>query len=97
MEAGETPAIALIREIGEELELELEPNALSPAGFAQGWAADGTTQLVLLLYTCNRWSGTPRAVEGGSCGWFTPAEIAGLPRPPMDETLCDQLFSKTIA
>ena len=91
VESEEIPRLALCREVLEELGMELEPDALNPAGYADEPAADGHTSLVLLLYTCSAWHGEPTAREGQAWGWFTPDEAAALDLPPMDRALLEGL------
>jgi 8-oxo-dGTP diphosphatase len=87
VEVEEIPRLALCREVLEELGLDLEFAALEPAGFADEPPAEGRPGLVLLLYTCPTWRGTPAAREGQNWGWFTLAEAAALDLPPMDRAL----------
>ena len=87
VESKESPRLALCRELSEELGLELEPDALEPAGFAEERPAGGSDGLVLLLYTCRTWRGVPTGREGQNWGWFTPEQAAALDLPPMDRAL----------
>jgi 8-oxo-dGTP diphosphatase len=87
VESEEIPRLALCREISEELDLELDPGALLPAGFAEELPAEGRPGLVLLLYTCRTWRGTPTGLEGQNWGWFTHEEARGLELPAMDRAL----------
>jgi 8-oxo-dGTP diphosphatase len=91
VESEEIPRLALYREVLEELGLELDPGMLVPAGFAEEPPVDGRPGLVLLLYTCTDWLGTPMGREGQNWDWFTPAEAAGLALPPMDRALLERL------
>ncbi len=91
VEPGETPRAALVREVDEELAVALDPAALEPACFADGPAGDGRSAIVILLYTARAWTGQPRAMEGGTCAWFTRAEIAALAMPPLDYALLARL------
>jgi 8-oxo-dGTP diphosphatase len=77
----------LCREISEELDLDLDPDGLVPVGFAEELPVDGRPGLVLLLYTCRSWRGSPAALEGQNWGWFTPEEAVALDLPPMDRAL----------
>ena len=93
VETGETPRVALCREVAEELGIELEAEALEPAGFAEEAGADGRPALVLFLYNSPRWHGEPEAREGQGWGWFTPKEAARLPMPAMDRALLASLLA----
>ena len=94
VEAGETPARALVREIEEELGIAIDAARIEPAGFAQEDASERDSPIVILLYTCAAWEGVPEALEGGAVGWFTPEEVAALDKPPLDRVLAGALFSK---
>jgi 8-oxo-dGTP diphosphatase len=91
VEPLELPRFSLCREVFEELALELEQEALEPAGFAEEPAERGRPHLVLMLYTCSRWTGVPEAREGQRWEWFTPAEAASLPLAKMDKALLKAL------
>lgn len=91
VEPGETPANALVREIGEELGIVLADGDLTPAGFAQNDGAEGQLPIVILLYTCRTWAGTPDPLEGGAIAWFSPDEAAALDKPPLDHLLLEGL------
>lgn len=94
--AGETPETALVRELREELDIEVGAADLAPLGFASG-SGEGESQprtIVILLYMCSRWRGEPRCVEGVDIGWFAPAGIAALAMPPLDYPLARQLVAK---
>ena len=94
VEDDEIPCAALAREIEEELGLVLDMAMFKPAGFAQEPIQAGGRQIVILLYTA-RWTGAPvTAHEGGATGWFTPAEIDALDKPPLDVALARRLFEK---
>ena len=90
VETGETPAVALVREIAEELDIVLEPGSLEPLTFAESRAADGSPAIVILLYKAGRGHGEPRPLEGGELGWFSPPEARALAKPPHNVTLLEQ-------
>lgn len=92
VESEENPKLALVREISEELGIELKERHLRAAAFADGAVSRDGIQLVILLYTCANWTGEPQALEGGAVEWFSPAEIRDLAKPPLDARLCSQLF-----
>ena len=91
VETGENPQLALCREVAEELSIALDHRALEPAGFADEAGVGGHPDLVLLLYTCRRWSGRPTPNEGQDWGWFTLEEAALLPMAAMDRALLETL------
>ena len=85
LEAGETPETCLIRELKEELDIEVASACLAPFVFAShGYEA---FHLLMPLYLCRRWEGTPRAVEHPQIRWIRPAQMSELPMPPADEPL----------
>jgi 8-oxo-dGTP diphosphatase len=85
IEPGETPEIALIRELKEELGIDTETACLAPATFAS--EALGDRHLILLLYVCRKWRGIPQPLEGGALKWVRPLELHNLPMPPADRPL----------
>lgn len=89
VEAGESPEAALVRELEEELGLVVELRDLDPAGFASEPLGD--RHLLLMLYECRRWEGTPFALEASDLKWASIAELRDLPMPPADAPLVDQL------
>ena len=94
VESHEVPAQALVREIGEELGLVVDPDDLEPATFAQESSGAREKPIVILLYTC-AWDGSPvQALEGGVVDWFTPGAIGKLDKPPLDVALARRLLEK---
>ncbi len=86
---GETPEAALIRELKEELDIDVTESCLAPFTFAShGYER---FHLVMPLYLCRRWVGTPRAVEGQALAWVRPARLADYPMPPADVPLVAML------
>lgn len=87
VDAGESLAQSLARELAEELGIGIEPDDIAPLTFA---SAEGQRP-VILLYTCHRWHGTPVCLEGEAIGWFAPDALAGLEMPPLDVPLAAAL------
>jgi 8-oxo-dGTP diphosphatase len=85
VEAGELPEAALIRELKEELGIETETACLAPATFAS--EPLGERHLLLLLYICRKWRGTPQALDAAALTWVRPAQMFALPMPPADRPL----------
>lgn len=85
VEPGEIPEDALIRELEEELAITVPCACLSPAAFAS--APLGERHLLLLLYICRKWTGTPRALEAAALKWVRPSQLHALEMPPADGPL----------
>lgn len=85
IEPGETPAQALIRELREELGIDVEAACLAPAAFASEPLGD--RHLVLLLHVCRKWQGIPRALEARDLRWVRPVDLFALPMPEPDRPL----------
>jgi 8-oxo-dGTP diphosphatase len=87
--AGESPEAALIRELKEELDIDVTEACLAPFTFASHRYE--TFHLLMPLYVCRRWNGTLRAVEGQTLAWVRPAKLGDYPMPPADRPLVAML------
>jgi 8-oxo-dGTP diphosphatase len=87
VEEGETPETALIRELKEELDIGVDAACLAPATFASELQPGGTRHMVLLLYVCRKWRGTPTSLEGATLRWVRVQELYGLEMPAPDRPL----------
>ena len=85
IEPGETPEAALVRELAEELGITVEARDLAPAVFASEPLAG--RHLLLLLYICRDWSGTPRALDAEELLWCRAEALRALAMPPADRPL----------
>lgn len=85
LEPGETPEAALIRELDEELGIDIDASVLAPAGFAS--AGVGDRHLLLLLFLCREWSGVPEPIQAAEIRWLQPTQLHALPMPPADRPL----------
>jgi 8-oxo-dGTP diphosphatase len=83
--AGEAPEAALIRELKEELAIDVAESCLAPFAFASHRYPD--FHLLMPLYVCRRWSGTPAALEGQELAWVRPARLGDYRMPPADRPL----------
>ena len=82
VDPGEGPERALVRELREELGIEVELAVLAPLTFASLPLGDG--HLVLLLYRCRQWRGTPEALEASALEWRMPRELNAFAMPEAD-------------
>ena len=80
--AGETPEAALVRELAEELGIDVTTSCLAPFTFASYSYPD--FHLLMPLYVCRKWSGIPVAREGQRLAWVRPSRLADYPMPPAD-------------
>jgi 8-oxo-dGTP diphosphatase len=88
IEPGETPETALIRELKEELGIEVEAACLAPATFASDLQpGNAARHMILLLYVCRKWKGTPHSLEGGAVKWVRVTDLYGLDMPEPDRPL----------
>ncbi len=85
VEAGETPEDCLIRELREELGIEVAQACLAPFVFASHAYDD--LHLLMPLYLCRRWEGFVQAKEHAALAWVRPAEMEAYPMPPADAPL----------
>ena len=89
VDPGETPEAALIRELAEELGIDVAASCLAPFTFASYTYPD--FHLLMPLYVCRKWSGIPIAREGQRLKWVRPARLADYPMPPADKPLIAML------
>ena len=85
VEAGETPEETLIRELHEELGIETKVECLAPLTFASH--SYERFHLLMPLYVCRRYQGTPRSREGQALKWVRPRNLRDYDMPPADEPL----------
>jgi 8-oxo-dGTP diphosphatase len=85
LQAGETPEDALIRELKEELDIDVSASCLAPFTFASHDA--GRFHLLMPLYLCRRWQGTVVGREGQALAWVRPNKLSDYAMPPADKPL----------
>jgi len=89
VETGETPEAALIRELHEELGIDVTKSCLAPFSFASHEYE--TFHLVMPLYLCRRWEGDLGPREGQEMTWVRPNKLRDYPMPPADIPLTAML------
>ena len=85
VEQNERPEAALVRELHEELGIEVAEAALVPAAFAS--ADNAGRHMLLLLYLCREWRGEPKALDAAALAWLKPGEMDVAEMPPADVPL----------
>ncbi len=90
VDPNERPEAALIRELREELGIEVKEPCLAPLTFASH--AYENFHLLMPLYVCRRWQGfvTPR--EGQALKWLRARQLRDIPMPPADAPLIPALI-----
>ena len=86
---GETPEAALIRELREELAIDTVESCLAPIAFASHTYDD--FHLLMPLFVCRVWHGTPQPREGQELAWVRPRDMNKYPMPPADTPLVAML------
>jgi 8-oxo-dGTP diphosphatase len=82
IEQGESPEAALIRELHEELGIDTWASCLAPLTFASH--AYENFHLLMPLFACRRWQGTPQPREGQTLKWVYAKDLRDYPMPPAD-------------
>jgi 8-oxo-dGTP diphosphatase len=86
---GESPEAALVRELAEELGIDVTRACLAPFTFASHRYAD--IHLLMPLYLCRRWRGTVVAREHAELKWVRPNQLRDFAMPPADVPLVAML------
>jgi 8-oxo-dGTP diphosphatase len=97
VELGEAPEHALVRELKEELDLTVEPDALDPFAFASHAYPD--FHLLMPLYVATKFGGVmkldPNSAQAAK--WVHPQELRAHDMPPADVVLVNRLIERTAA
>jgi 8-oxo-dGTP diphosphatase len=86
---GEAPEAALIRELAEELGIDVAASCLAPFTFASHRYAD--FHLLMPLFVCRKWRGTVTPLEGQEIAWVRPLRMRDYEMPPADRPLVAML------
>ena len=92
IEPDETPEAALIRELREELAIEVSENDVEPITFASHTYQ--SFHLFMPLFSVRHWIGTPHPSEGQKLAWVAPQDLHSYPAPEADIPLFDVLALK---
>ena len=82
VEDGENPEDSLIRELNEELGIDTWGSCLAPLSFASHSYED--FHLLMPLFACRKWIGTPMAMEGQVLKWVSKNNLKNYAMPPAD-------------
>ena len=85
VQPGEAPEAALIRELKEELGIDVSEACLAPLTFASHRYE--RFHLLMPLFLCRRWNGTPTAKENQKLAWVRPQKLSEYEMPPADKPL----------
>jgi len=86
---GETPEASLIRELKEELGIDVTASCLAPFTFASHGYPE--FHLLMPLYVCRKWHGSVTPREGQRLAWVRPNRLADYAMPPADKPLVAML------
>lgn len=81
VEQGETSAMALVRELKEELGIDACMDSLDFLTLVE------SSSVRIELFLCKDWQGLPAPLEGQKMKWYALQGIGNLPMPPYDEEL----------
>ncbi len=90
VDPGERPETALIRELAEELGVEVDEACLAPLTFASHAYED--FHLLMPLYVCRRWRGIVHGRDAQALKWVRPQNLRDYPMPPADAPLIPALL-----
>jgi 8-oxo-dGTP diphosphatase len=85
VQPGETPEAALIRELKEELDIDVTEACLAPLTFASHRYE--RFHLLMPLYVCRRWNGIVTPREGQALAWVRAQKLDRYEMPPADKPL----------
>ena len=92
IESDETPERALVRELKEELSIEVTEKHLEPITFASHTYEN--FHLFMPLYALRKWTGALQPTEGQELAWVRPQDLHNYPAPAADIPLFDRLASQ---
>ena len=90
VQPGEVPEAALIRELKEELDIDVTAACLAPLSFASHRYE--RFHLLMPLYVCRRWNGIVTPREGQALTWVRGQKLDRYEMPPADKPLVAALW-----
>jgi 8-oxo-dGTP diphosphatase len=84
VDEGETPEEAIIRELKEEINIDVTGSCLAPLSFTE--KQYDNYYVVVLLYVCRRWNGHVMPMEEQELAWVNPKEINNFNLLPADKS-----------
>lgn len=92
LEAGESPEEALVRELHEELGITVEPKHCEPFWFlSHDYVAEFGFHMLMPVFTCRTWQGTPKALEHAALAWIAPNQMKNYDMIEADAELVEKL------
>ena len=85
VEKNESPENTLIRELKEELNVNINQRCVAPLTFSEFDYKE--FNLLLLLYVCRRWDGDPESMENNPIKWVKSNKLREYKMPPADDSL----------
>ena len=85
IENNETPDACLIRELKEEINVDVSKDCIAPIGFSTSSYLE--FDITLLLYICRKWIGTPIPLEGNDIKWIAPKDLKLHKMPKANSSL----------
>ena len=85
VEKNESPENTLIRELKEELNININQKCVAPLTFSEFNYKE--FNLLLLLYVCRRWDGDPESMENNPIKWVKSNKLREYKMPPADDSL----------
>ena len=85
VEKDEIPQNTIIREVKEELNININNKCIAPLTFSEFNYEE--FHLLLLLYVCRRWEGEPMSMEKNEIKWVRANNLRQYKMPPADDSL----------
>ena len=79
VERGEAIDQAIVREMKEELNLDVSSECVAPLTFTVDH--DEIRQKILLLHVCRKWEGSPVSLLGQKLQWVKPIDLLSYDMP----------------